>query len=483
MKRFNETYRKRKFLSRSEWADTYKAIHSKTEEIVIVTLLINRSSDEEYIKNLSREVNLLKKINNPNLVHIHDMFQYGAYDKNYYYIESEYFKSITLEEKLNESNFSERESIKILKEIATVVNELHEREEEFGEISPKNILIDSNNTVKLNTLSYLQNKDFKINILSENSEKNIEEVFNPKNDINSLGMILYSLLSGKSIFDKNNLKKDINDKNLLRIIEKSTYSDLENRYKTVKRMIVDLESYLLCGQIKDDSYDIEPAVAPKSKNKKPKKVEKEKVKKEKKQKDSKKTKESKKPKKDKKVKESKKIKAVKNLAEENTDNNSKDSKKSKLGKTLGTCAAIALIAGAGIYAYDSMQKPEEEEQAPQIEENIKIEEEQVQEPVQEEIKVEEKVEEKVETPTNSSSNNNSNENNNNNNDNNSGTTTPTPDHNTGTTTPEGGDTSGGETTTPDTPETPEAPSTPDNSGSIDGGSTETTPETPVDEVQ
>ena len=52
MKRFNETYRKRKFLTRNEWADTYKAINSETEEIVSVNVLIKKSNDEEYIKNL-----------------------------------------------------------------------------------------------------------------------------------------------------------------------------------------------------------------------------------------------------------------------------------------------------------------------------------------------------------------------------------------------------------------------------------------------
>lgn len=32
MKYFNETYIKRKFMTRNEWADTYKAVHATTEE-------------------------------------------------------------------------------------------------------------------------------------------------------------------------------------------------------------------------------------------------------------------------------------------------------------------------------------------------------------------------------------------------------------------------------------------------------------------
>ena len=64
MKRFNETYGKRQFLSRNEWADTYKAIHSESEEKVIVKVLVNKSTDEEYINNLSKEVKIIKEIKN-----------------------------------------------------------------------------------------------------------------------------------------------------------------------------------------------------------------------------------------------------------------------------------------------------------------------------------------------------------------------------------------------------------------------------------
>ena len=64
MKRFNETYGKRQFLSRNEWADTYKAVHSESEEKVIVKVLVNKSTDEEYINNLSKEVKIIKEIKN-----------------------------------------------------------------------------------------------------------------------------------------------------------------------------------------------------------------------------------------------------------------------------------------------------------------------------------------------------------------------------------------------------------------------------------
>ena len=187
MKRFNETYGKRKFLSRNEWADTYKAIHSKTEEKVIVKVLVNKSHDEVYINNLSKDIEILKNINSPNLIHVHDMFQYSACGKNYYYIESEYFKGITLKEKLESEKFSQKEAVKIVEQIAEVLKEFHNSNLSFDTLDLESILINSKNLVKIDILSYLENKKFIVNM-----EENTEIVaFNPENDIYSIGVILY----------------------------------------------------------------------------------------------------------------------------------------------------------------------------------------------------------------------------------------------------------------------------------------------------
>ena len=101
MKYFNETYIKRKFLTRNEWADTYKAIHATTDEKVILKVLVRKSNDEEYINKLLKEVEVLKNIKNPNLIHVNHMFKYSGCGKTYYYIEGEYFKGISLERKVS----------------------------------------------------------------------------------------------------------------------------------------------------------------------------------------------------------------------------------------------------------------------------------------------------------------------------------------------------------------------------------------------
>ena len=351
MKRFNETYGKRQFLSRNEWADTYKAIHSESEEKVIVKVLVNKSTDEEYINNLSKEVKIIKEIKNPNLIHINNMFQYSACGKTYYYIESEYFKGISLGEKIENNKLEEKEAINMVKEICESINEFHSNNLSFNILSLENILINYNNQIKIDTLLYLENKRF-----VENEEENIVKVFNPQSDIYDIGVILYNLLSGKTTFDKNKYKKDIKDKNLLRVIEKATNKNDEYKYENINRLIIDLKSYLLSGEIKLDDFKEEVKVVQQSKNKKNKKekTKKEKIKKEKTKKIQ--TKEVK----DKELKRD-------NKTEENKEK--KKRKKGKFGKAFGICAVITIAAGAGIYAYDFIEKNYKNEDT-KVEENI-----------------------------------------------------------------------------------------------------------------
>ena len=351
MKRFNETYGKRQFLSRNEWADTYKAIHSESEEKVIVKVLVNKSTDEEYINNLSKEVKIIKEIKNPNLIHINNMFQYSACGKTYYYIESEYFKGISLGEKIENNKLEEKEAINMVKEICESINEFHSNNLSFNILSLENILINYNNQIKIDTLLYLENKRF-----VENEEENIVKVFNPQSDIYDIGVILYNLLSGKTTFDKNKYKKDIKDKNLLRVIEKATNKNDEYKYENINRLIIDLKSYLLSGEIKLDDFKEEVKVVQQSKNKKNKKekTKKEKIKKEETKKIQ--TKEVK----DKELKRD-------NKTEENKEK--KKRKKGKFGKAFGICAVITIAAGAGIYAYDFIEKNYKNEDT-KVEENI-----------------------------------------------------------------------------------------------------------------
>ena len=350
MKYFNETYIKRKFLTRNEWADTYKAIHATTEEKVILKVLVRKSNDEEYINNLLKEVEILKNIKNPNLIHVNHMFKYSGCGKTYYYIEGEYFKGISLEEKLANGKFEEKEAIKMFETIAEGLKEFHNRKILFNNLSLKNIIINSKDEIKIDILSYLEKKEF---ILHEEDE-NIGEIrFNPQKDIYDLGIVLYSLLTGKIDFDSNNYKKEISNKNLVSIIEKAINDNVENKYKSINRFILDIKSYLRCGELSNETYEEK---------------------------------------------------------EENTDK--KKRKKGKVGKTLGVCAAIVIVGGALVYGYDLFEKNNIDDQTniTKVEESVEPKEEDVKvdEDKEEKTEVDKNKEEKTSKNNHSASNSNKN---------------------------------------------------------------------------
>ena len=87
-------------MTRNEWADTYKAVHATTEEKVILKVLVRKSQDEEYINNLLKEVENLKTIRNPNLIHVNNMFKYSGceYDDDYYSQPGDLFRLMSAED-------------------------------------------------------------------------------------------------------------------------------------------------------------------------------------------------------------------------------------------------------------------------------------------------------------------------------------------------------------------------------------------------
>ena len=328
MKYFNETYKKREFLRRNEWADTYRATHAVTDEHVTLKVLAKKSNDEEYINNLLKEVETIKTIKNPNLIHVNNMFKYSGFGKTYYYIEGEYFKGDSLKEVIENSKIDIKESVKIVERAAEGIKEFHDKNILFNSLNLENILMNSREIIKVDVLSYLEHKTFQV----KEDESLEENKFNPQKDIYALGAVLYCLLSGNQIFDKNKYKKDIKDDILIKIIDRATNPQCESRYINIDRMIMDLKSYLQTGDIKSDNYDYNDEISNKNKKQKKQKNKKEKA--------------EKKTKKDK--TEAKKAQA--------TNKKEDKDKKGKLGKTFAVCTTVALLAGATVYGYEYLEK-------------------------------------------------------------------------------------------------------------------------------
>ena len=189
MKNFNEKYRKRQFISRDKWSDTYKAVNSATKEIV--TLKILNIQNQEEIKNIQSKIETLKEMESPNLISINSMESFVENEKTYYYIECEDFAGKKISDISAIEGFNSVEAIKIMRQVAEGLKEFHFKSFTYGNLDCEDIYIDNNGLVKLDTTAYLKNI---------NANEDLEEEFSEEEDIFSLGVILFKLVTDNSEF-------------------------------------------------------------------------------------------------------------------------------------------------------------------------------------------------------------------------------------------------------------------------------------------
>ena len=238
MNNFNEKYSDRQLINRSQWADTYKAVNSITKDIVTLKVIINNSNNKEYIDSLKKEVSILKEMENTNLICINTMGSIVGKGNTYLYIESENFSGISLKEKLQSGNLSGVEAIKILRQVAEGLKEFHFKSLVYGKLDCNNIYIDENGNVKVDTLAYLEEKDFYISS---------KEEFSEEEDIYSLGVVLFELINGNTDFKPGKCKNKISDESLFYIIDRCT-NKKTSTYEDLNEFIIDANNYLEYGK-------------------------------------------------------------------------------------------------------------------------------------------------------------------------------------------------------------------------------------------
>lgn len=83
------------------------------------------------------EVNILKKLDHPNIVNIYELYQ----DENNFYLITEYLSGGELFEKINEiDHFSEKVAANYMSQILDAVNYCHQRNIVHRDLKPENII-------------------------------------------------------------------------------------------------------------------------------------------------------------------------------------------------------------------------------------------------------------------------------------------------------------------------------------------------------
>ena len=181
-----------------------RLVKHKTTGAIRAMKAIRRTPNQELEKNIKNEINILMKLDHPNIVKI---FEFYISDVRYYLI-TEYCPGGSLYDLIisNKGPFTEIQASYIMHQLLSVVNYCHKMKIIHRDIKPENILISKNE----NGFPIIKLCDFGISLrFHHGDEQNklvgsiyyiapevFKKKYNSKCDIWSCGVIMYILLTG-----------------------------------------------------------------------------------------------------------------------------------------------------------------------------------------------------------------------------------------------------------------------------------------------
>ena len=202
-------YHKIKLLGQGSFGTVYLVKNKKLNNNFAMKIIEKSSNDEEKEDEIKNEINILRKLDHPNILKINDFF---STKKEYFLItefcpEGELFYEIK-----NFAPFDEALAGWYMKQILSAVNYCHKSKIIHRDLKPENILIYQRNKKGFNSIKII---DFGTAILFNKKDKNLagsiyylapeiiskKRKYTEKCDIWSCGIIMYILLTGKPPFN------------------------------------------------------------------------------------------------------------------------------------------------------------------------------------------------------------------------------------------------------------------------------------------
>ena len=232
-------------LGKGSFGNVYKVKHKISGNIRAMKVIKNNTiirNDEKMKKKYLKEIQVLKELEHPNIIKIHEYYM----DSKYHYIITELLNGGELYDSIVKvQRFNERKAAFIMKQILSALNYLHSKGIVHRDIKPENILVEKVDTNAdfeddFETLS-IKLIDFGASIFFKENQKLTSKIGSPyyiapevlnrsydeKCDIWSSGVVLYVMLTGNFPFIGNTSQK------LFENIKTGRYRKSGKEYKAI----------------------------------------------------------------------------------------------------------------------------------------------------------------------------------------------------------------------------------------------------------
>ena len=242
----------------------YKAEDTKLDRLVALKFLPSHLiDDEKALSRLLKEAKAASKINHPNVCTIHDIKEY----EDTHFIVMEYVDGETLKSKIKEAPLSINETVDYSIQTCKVLKAAHDRGITHRDIKSENIMINTDNMVKVMDFGLAKLKDeARLSRTSATAgtiaymapEQIKGEDIDHRADIWAFGVVLFEMLTCKFPFkgeyesamsysivntDPDPITDIRNDVpfNLEQVISKSLEKDISSRYQSIQEILIELK--------------------------------------------------------------------------------------------------------------------------------------------------------------------------------------------------------------------------------------------------
>ena len=239
-----QVYQVLKLLGEGSFGEVWKVRHKKLGKEFAMKIITKSPYFKE--KSIFNEINILKKLDHPNILKILDFY----YSTDKFFVITEYCTGGELFQEIKVRNiFTEDQAAFVLYQILSAIRYCHKMRVIHEDIKPENIMITrrDKNYLYIKLIDFGTAKIFKEGNMQKGmvgsayyiAPEVIGGAYNESCDIWSIGVIMYLMLIGSPPFDGND------DESIFKSIKKGIYSTSSYNYKNLSNDAKDLISKLL----------------------------------------------------------------------------------------------------------------------------------------------------------------------------------------------------------------------------------------------